>query len=234
MSKTEDLNPEELVAVVGAIVFASAEAVPPQELAEAMGVEAGRISEALDRLEELHSISGSGLLLERIAGGVRLATRPEVGASVRRYFRHRNRTRLSPAALETLAIVAYRQPVTAPEIQAIRGKDPSSALKNLLDKKLVRLLGKKKVVGSPLLYGSTRQFLEHFGLNALDDLPSLEEFDGFVAALGGGWTIAEVDDEARPENGPERGMATVEATEVTPPASVPPTEALQSEADGGE
>lgn len=225
MSDTESLNSEELVAAVGAIVFAAGEPVLPQEVAEAMGIEANRVSEALDRLEEIHSASGSGLLVERIAGGVRLATRPEVGASVRRYFRHRNRTRLSPAALETLAIVSYRQPVTAPEIQAIRGKDPSSALKNLLDKKLVRLLGKKKVVGSPLLYGTSRQFLEHFGLNGLDDLPSLDEFDGFVAALEGGWTNA--GDEVPPEN----GSALADAAPIEEAAL---TETLrQAEADGG-
>ena len=87
------------------------------------------------------------------------------------------------AALETLAIVAYRQPMTSPEIQAIRGKDPSAALKGLLDKKLVRIVGKKKVVGSPLLYGTSKQFLIHFGLDSLQDLPSMEEFDAFVEAF---------------------------------------------------
>jgi segregation and condensation protein B len=106
-----------------------------------------------------------------------------VGPWVRRFFQQRNRTRLSPAALETLAIVAYRQPVTGPEIQAIRGKDPGAALKGLLDKKLVRCLGRKKVVGSPLLYGTPREFLVHFGLNSLEDLPSIEDFDQFLEVL---------------------------------------------------
>jgi len=117
-----------------------------------------------------------------VAGGFRLATRPEVGTWVRQYMRQRNRTRLSPAAIETLAIVAYRQPVTLPEIQAIRGRDPSAALKTLLDKKLIRPLGRKKVVGHPLLYGTSKQFLIHFGLNRLGDLPSMEEF-GELAGL---------------------------------------------------
>jgi segregation and condensation protein B len=121
--------------------------------------------------------------VEQVAGGFRLATKPAVGALVRPFFRQRNRTRLSPAALETLAIVAYRQPATVPEIQAIRGVDPTGALKNLLEKKLVRILGRKKVVGNPLLYGTTTQFLVHFGLNKLEDLPSIEEFDAFVGAL---------------------------------------------------
>ena len=112
---------------------------------------------------------------------------------MRGFFRHRNRTRLTPAALETLAIIAYRQPVTSPEIQAIRGKDPSAALKSLLDKRLIKILGKKKVVGSPLLYGTRREFLEHFGLNALDDLPAIEDFDEFVDVLEGSSSLFPAD-----------------------------------------
>ena len=88
-----------------------------------------------------------------------------------------------PAALETLAIIAYRQPITVPEIQAMRGVDPSGSLKSLLEKSMVRILGRKKVVGNPLLYGTTKQFLVHFGLNRLEDLPSIEEFDEFLGAL---------------------------------------------------
>jgi segregation and condensation protein B len=92
---------------------------------------------------------------------------------------------LSPAALETLAIVAYRQPVTSPEIQAIRGVDPGASLKSLLEKKMLRILGRKRVVGNPLLYGTSRQFLVHFGLNALEDLPSIQDFEQFLGALDG-------------------------------------------------
>jgi len=125
---------------------------------------------------------GAGLQIERVAGGFRVATRSEVGAWVRRFFRQRNRTRLSPAALETLAIVAYRQPITAPEIQAIRGVDPSASLKSLVEKKLVRILGKKKVVGHPLLYGTSRHFLVHFGLDRLQDLPPIDDFQELLGA----------------------------------------------------
>ena len=105
---------------------------------------------------------------------------------MREFIRQRNRARLTPAGLETLAIVAYRQPVTAPEIQAIRGKDSTASLKTLLDKKLLRILGKKKVVGRPLLYGTSKHFLVHFGLDSLGDLPSIEAFDEFVGALESG------------------------------------------------
>jgi segregation and condensation protein B len=182
--KREREIPESLEAAVGAVVFASDEPVPLEEIASALGgVDLARVEDAIRGLERHFERHELGLQLERVAGGVRLATRPEVGAWVRRFFQERNRTRLSLPALETLAIVAYRQPMTAPEIQAIRGKDPSSALKGLLEKKLIRCLGRKKVVGSPLLYGTTKQFLLHFGLDGLDDLPSIEEFDQFLEVL---------------------------------------------------
>ena len=175
---------ELLVSAVGAVIFASEEPVDPKEIAEAFGgLDEEAVEAAIRKLSEGHAGAESGLRVERVAGGYRLATRPEVGAWVRQFMRQRNRARLSPAALETLAIVAYRQPVTVPEIQAIRGKDPTAALKNLVDKRLVRILGKKKVVGNPLLYGTSKPFLVHFGLDSLSDLPSIEEFDEFVGGL---------------------------------------------------
>jgi segregation and condensation protein B len=176
---------EQLSLAVEAVIFAAGEPVSPRELAEAFDdADAADVERAIDAMEARFRDSGSALRVERIAGGVRLATRPELGEWVRRFFRQRNRTRLTPAALETLAIVAYRQPVTAPEIQAIRGKDPSAALKSLIDKKLVRILGKKKVVGSPLLYGTSKQFLVHFGLDRIGDLPSITDFDELLGAAG--------------------------------------------------
>ena len=182
--KNQRPAPEELLPAVGAVIFASNEPVQPKEIARALGrIGVEEVEEAIRQLEKSYKRKNVGLCLEWIAGGVRLATRPEVGGWIRRFFRERNRTRLSLAALETLAIVAYRQPITLPEIQAIRGKDPSAALKGLLEKKLVRCLGRKKVVGSPLLYGTAGEFLTHFGLNRLDDLPSIEEFDQFLGAL---------------------------------------------------
>ena len=180
-------GPEELVAAVEAVVFAAAEPVPAGEIAGALGgLAAEQVEQAIEELSRRLDGSGGGLRLERVAGGWRLSTRPEVGVWVRRFFRQRNRTRLSPASLETLAIVAYKQPITAPEIQAIRGVDPSHGVKSLLEKRMIRILGRKKVVGNPLLYGTTKQFLVHFGLDRLADLPSLEDFDQFVGALSGG------------------------------------------------
>jgi segregation and condensation protein B len=188
---TEPMGPvsptSDLIAAVEAVLFAAAEPVHPREIAAAFeGATESEVAAAIDALRERYADGPGGLTVEQVAGAFRLATKPEVGAIVRQFFRQRNRTRLSPAALETLAIIAYRQPITVPEIQAIRGVDPSGALKSLLEKSMVRILGRKKVVGNPLLYGTTKQFLVHFALNRLEDLPSIEEFDEFLGAFQGG------------------------------------------------
>lgn len=184
---SEDASPEAIAAAVEAILFAAGEPVHPKEIADALeGCDEDGVAAAVASLDRRYAQSASGLFVERVAGAYRLATKSEVGALVRRFFRQRNRARLSPAALETLAIVAYRQPITGPEIQAIRGVDPGGALNTLLERKLVRILGRKKVVGNPLLYGTSKQFLVHFGLDRLEDLPSIEEFDEFLGALEAG------------------------------------------------
>ncbi len=197
---------------VEAILFAAGEPVLARDIASALGDASEE--EALGLLDALRSEyerRGGALSIERVAGGFQMSTRPEVGPALRSFFRSRNRTRLSPAALETLAVVAYRQPVTAPEIQALRGVDPSASLRTLLERRLIRILGRKKVVGSPLLYGTTRQFLAHFGLDRVEDLPSVEEFHGL---LGGEVLSAPDRAGAAPGAGgeggtsPEGGLAT--------------------------
>ena len=219
-SKDRPAVPDPLAPAVGALIFASDEPVHPKEIASALGgVEVAQVEEALTELDRLLEDRGLGLSLEHIAGGVRFATRPEFAPWVRVLFRERNRTRLSFAALETLAIVAYRQPVTAPEIQAIRGKDPVAALKGLLDKKLVRCLGRKKVVGSPLLYGTPKEFLVHFGLNSLEDLPSIEEFDQFMNVLDARIeSVAESEQSAADTDAPILPPAAPTETSGEPPA----------------
>jgi segregation and condensation protein B len=202
----------ELIAAVEAVLFAAAEPVHPREIAAAFdGATEDEVAAAIDALRQRYADGPGGLSVEQVAGAFRLATKPQVGSIVRKFFRQRNRTRLSPAALETLAIIAYRQPITAPEIQAIRGVDPSGALKSLLEKSMARILGRKKVVGNPLLYGTTKQFLVHFGLNRLEDLPSIEEFDEFLGALAGGQVPLFGD--AEPTTVADMESVTVEATE---------------------
>ena len=206
--------PEELLAAVEAVVFAAAEPVQAGEIAGALGgLETSVVEQAIEDLGKRLEGNGGGLRLERVAGGWRFATRPEVGVWVRRFFRQRNRTRLSPAALETLAIVAYKQPITAPEVQAIRGVDPAHGIKSLLEKRMIRILGRKKVVGNPLLYGTTKQFLVHFGLDRLADLPSLEDFDQFVGALGAGSGPLFPETDAVPLDDPEAEMLPEDAGE---------------------
>jgi segregation and condensation protein B len=168
-------------AILEALVYASPDPVDLAELKEAFGADrATEVEGALAGLLEEYRAEGRGLTIEQVAGGYRITTRPEMAGVLREFVKRRNRTRLSRAALETLALVAYRQPVTAPEVEAVRGVNPSSILKSLLERRMIRILGRKKVVGKPFLYGTTPEFLEHFGLNSLDDLPSLEEFAGLL------------------------------------------------------
>lgn len=175
-------------AILEALLYASPDPVGLDELKEAFGADrAGEVDAALGELMEEYRGGSRGLMIEQVAGGYRIATRPELADVLREFVRRRNATRMSRAALETLSVIAYRQPVTAPEIEAIRGVNPSAILRSLLERRMVRIVGRKKVVGKPFLYGTTPAFLEHFGLNSLDDLPALDEFMGILddAAPGG-------------------------------------------------
>lgn len=169
----------DIEAAFEAILFVSPEPVPRERLFEL--VDAGQRDEAeaaLQRVLDRYAVEeGRGMMAEEVAGGLRIVTRPEIHSSLRRFFHAQAANRLSMAALETLAIVAYRQPVTAPEIQALRGVASGGPLKTLLERRLVRIAGRKPVVGKPFLYRTTREFLMHFGLARLEDLPPLEAFE---------------------------------------------------------
>ncbi|HEX9669344.1 MAG TPA: SMC-Scp complex subunit ScpB [Thermoanaerobaculia bacterium] len=169
----------ELEAALEAVLFVAADPVPRQRLLDLF--EEGEREEAAQALEAVLAryapAEGRGVAAEEVAGGVRLVTRPELASYLRRFFEAAGESKLSVAALETLAIVAYRQPITAPEIQELRSVNPAAVLKTLLERRMVRITGRKEVVGKPFLYGTTREFLMHFGLNHLRDLPPLEEFE---------------------------------------------------------
>jgi segregation and condensation protein B len=171
-----------LQAIVEALVFAAEEPLTIEDLVELFPT-TGRdaLQAAVEAVARGCEPEERGLTVQRVAGGYRIGTKADLGEWVRALFRSRNRRRLSTQALETLAVIAYRQPITTPEIQAIRGTDPSSVLEALLEKKLVRILGRKKVVGKPFLYGTTPEFLAHFGLNSLVDLPDISEFSALAA-----------------------------------------------------
>jgi segregation and condensation protein B len=181
----------EMEAAIEAILFVSSEPVPRGKLVALFDEE--QREQALAALDVVLARYGAGdgrgVMVEDVAGGVRLVTRPETGTWLRRFFEVAGGNKLSMAALETLAIVAYRQPITGPEIQELRSVSPAGVLRTLLEKRLVRIAGRKEVVGKPFLYATTREFLVHFGLNSLRDLPPLEEFEetfGAAAGAGGG------------------------------------------------
>ncbi len=170
----------ELRAALEAILFVSNEPVTIEALAEALGSDGESVTAQLGELKQFLDENVGGFTLEQTAGGWRFATRPEHEAVLKKYFAKKSESRLSIAALETLAIVAYRQPITAPEISDIRGVNSTGVIRTLLERHLIRVSGRKAVVGSPFLYRTTREFLIHFGLNDIRDLPRLEEFGDLI------------------------------------------------------
>ena len=178
----------EMEAAIEAVLFVSSEPVPREKLLALFDEdEREEATAALEAVMVRYASSPErGLMAEEVAGGIRLATRPELVGWLRRFFEVSSANKLSVAALETLAIIAYRQPITGPEIQELRGVSASGVLKTLLEKRLLRITGRKEVVGKPFLYSTTREFLVHFGLKSLADLPPLEEFEETFGEAGFG------------------------------------------------
>ena len=177
----------EMEAAIEAVLFVSGQPVSRDRLLALFGdEELPQAAAALDAvLARYDGGDGRGVMVDEAAGGVRLVTRPELHDWLRRFFESGAGTRLSMAALETLAIIAYRQPVTVPEVQELRGVNPSGTIKTLLERRLVRIAGRKEVVGKPFLYTTTREFLVRFGLKTLKDLPPLEELEEAFGEGGG-------------------------------------------------
>jgi segregation and condensation protein B len=170
-----------LKATIEALIFASPEPVTLKTLTKILdGEPSEHVQEVLGELTQDWN-RGGGLQLVEVAGGYQIVTRPEFSEWVRRLFHEHSSQRLSVQALETLAVVAYRQPVTGPEIAGIRGVNTSGVLGTLLERRLVKVVGRKPVVGRPFLYATTREFLDRFGLNDLTDLPKVEDM---AEALG--------------------------------------------------
>lgn len=190
------MNANELRAALEAILFVSNEPVTVDALADALGEKQEAIIVELEEMKRILDANVGGFTLEQTAGGWRLATRPEHEPVLKKYFARKGESRLSIAALETLAIIAYRQPVTAPELSDIRGVNSSAVLRTLLERRLVRVAGRKNVVGSPFLYRTTREFLIHFGLNDIRDLPRLEEFGELVGETIDEELVAAIGDNA--------------------------------------
>ena len=167
----------ELQAIMEAIIYVADDPVKIEQFKDVFPDESrATIEQALNALMEAFNARPGGMIIREVAGGYRMTTRPEYHEEIRAYLKTRPNAKLSMAALETLAVIAYKQPVTLAEILAIRGKKSSTALQTLLERKMVAILGRKAVVGRPILYGTSKEFLIHFGLNGLSDLPTLEEF----------------------------------------------------------
>jgi segregation and condensation protein B len=170
------LSEDELRANVEALLYAAEEPLTVKDLAKALP-EASRdaIKSSVEELVASYDARGRGLQIARVAGGYQITTRPEYHERISRLFSSKPPSRLSIQALETLAAIAYRQPITVPEIMDLRGLHSAGVVRTLLEKKLIRITGRKKVVGRPLLYGTTKEFLIRFGLKGLEDLPNLED-----------------------------------------------------------
>src|SRR5690242_5075449 len=206
-------NESDLKAILEAIVYVTDEPLSAQQIAAALEQPFDKVKHLLDELVEEFARPAHGLSIREVAGGYKMATKAEHHEAVRAFVKKLTPPlKLSLAALETLAVVAYKQPVTAPEIMEIRGVQGASVLKTLLDRKLIAESGRKNVVGKPILYKTTKEFLVQFGLKDLTELPTLKEFEEL-----GRLSVAEPDEE------PPQGELMLEApaSREAPPETTP-------------
>ena len=189
---------DERKSALEAIIYAADEPATMEQLALALGAEKIVVQAALDELVASYATEERGIEIRAVAGGYKMYTKPQHHDAVRRFIKSlRPPLRLSMPALETLAVIAYKQPVTGPEISEIRGVNSSGVLATLLDKRLITTAGRKEVMGRPILYKSSKEFLMRFGLSDLQELPSLKEFEALAReALGSDMGVAPTSEEA--------------------------------------
>jgi segregation and condensation protein B len=204
------MGTDERKAALEAIIYAADEPATIEQLAKALGEPKAAVQAALDQLVASYASDTRGIEIRGVAGGYKMYTKPQHHDLVRRFIKSlRPPLRLTMPALETLAVISYKQPVTAPEIQEIRGVNTSGVIKTLLDKKLITTAGRKEVIGRPILYRTSKEFLMRFGLSDLGELPSLKEFEALAReALGTDEGVAEG------ETGDESVLDSVEPTEA--------------------
>lgn len=188
---------EERKAALEAIIYAADEPATIEQLAAALGEEKMVVQASLDELVASYAVEERGVEIRAVAGGYKMYTKPQHHDVVRRFIKSlRPPLRLSMPALETLAVIAYKQPVTGPEISEIRGVNSSGVIATLLDKRLITTAGRKEVMGRPILYKSSKEFLMRFGLSDLQELPSLKEFEALAReALGSDTGLAPTSEE---------------------------------------
>ncbi len=167
-----------LKAVIEAAIYITDEPLTAEQIASALEQPLDRVKDVLAELVNDYSAAERGLSVRELAGGYKMATKPEHHEAIRQFVKRlQPPLKLSLAALETLAVIAYKQPITAPEVLEIRGVQGAGVLKTLLDRKLIAAAGRKNVLGKPIMYKTTREFLVHFGLSSLAELPTLKEFE---------------------------------------------------------
>ena len=206
---------EERRAALEAIIYAADEPATIEQLARALGEEKLAVQASLDELVASYASEERGIEIRKVAGGYKLFTKPQQHDVVRRFIKSlRPPLRLSMPALETLAVIAYKQPVTSPEISEIRGVNTAGVISTLLDKHLITTAGRKEVMGRPILYKTSKEFLLRFGLSDLDELPSLKEFEALAReALGSDEGFAPAEEGAASEASAGEASEKMEARE---------------------
>jgi segregation and condensation protein B len=216
------MNPAELKGAIEAIIYAADEPATLEQIANSIGEEKHVVRAALEEMIAACVVEERGIEIRAVAGGYKLYTKAQHHDLVRRFIKSlRPPLRLTMPALETLAVIGYKQPITGPEIQEIRGVNCAGVIKTLLERRLITTAGRKPVMGRPILYRTSREFLMRFGLSDLDELPSLKEFEQLArAALGADEGIAptEPDLPAGSEAAPALSSATQEAEGPAPEA----------------
>lgn len=180
LNNSDTQNPK---AIIEAFLFVSEKPLPIEDIRSVLdGIEISEIKRLIDELRLEYQSPARGLRIEEVAGGFQIVTSKYVADALKKFYKQRDAQRLSAPALETLAIIAYKQPVTRLDIEALRGVNVDGVIKGLLQKGLIRISGRKEIIGRPFVYSTTRQFLEYFGLSSLDGLPNIEEFSKLPAA----------------------------------------------------
>jgi segregation and condensation protein B len=199
------MTPQELQSALEAVIYVADEPATVEQLAEALGVEKHEVRSALELLVASYAADDRGIEVRRVAGGYRFYTKAQHHEVVRKFIKGlRPPVRLTMPALETLSVIAYKQPVTLPEIHEIRGVNCSGVVKTLLERRLITTAGRKPVIGRPILYRTSKDFLMRFGLSDLDELPSLKEFEQLAqAALGSDAGIAPIEPDDAAASEPE-------------------------------
>jgi segregation and condensation protein B len=207
-----DNTDQQLKAMLEAIVYVTDEPLSAQQMAAALERPIDVVKRLLDELVAEYTAPGHGLSIREVAGGYKMATKAEHHEAVRAFVKKLTPPlKLSLAALETLAVIAYKQPVTTPEIMDIRGVQGASVLQTLLDRKLIAEAGRKNVVGKPILYKTTKEFLVQFGLKDLTELPTLKEFEEL-----GRLSVIEAESEAEPSSQGDLPLKTSDAPHAPP------------------